>query len=100
MEMRVSNQTKTLDLAAAITGVVTDAIEKEQPLELFLVCIGMQSTNQAVKAVAAACNMINMSAKTKEDYIYISIVPFFEKVVTASKPGLEVNRMKLKVIIL
>ena len=97
MEMRVSNQTKTLDLAAAITGVVTDAIEKEQPLELFLVCIGMQSTN---KAVAAACNMINMSAKTKEDYIYISIVPFFEKVVTASKPGLEVNRMKLKVIIL
>ena len=39
MEMRVSNQTKTLDLAAAITGVVTDAIEKEQPLELFLVCI-------------------------------------------------------------
>ena len=57
MEMRVSNQTKTLDLAAAITGVVTDAIEKEQPLELFLVCIGMQSTNQAVKAAGFGMRM-------------------------------------------
>lgn len=99
MEMRVSNQTKTLDLAAAITGVVMDAIEKEQPLELFLVCIGMQSTNQAVKAVAAALNMINLEHK-KEDYIYISIIPYFEKVVTVSKPDLEVNRLKLKVIML
>lgn len=99
MEMRVSSKTETLNLAAAITGMVNDAIETETPLDLYLSCIGMQATNQAVKAIAAALNLLNLE-RNKEEYIYITIIPFFERIITAAKPDLEVNRMKLKVIIL